>query len=132
MVNNNSTQDNKYDMPGEGNIDQNWIDLIAKNWGRYCSSCGAQKDLSKLKIFKKIGPATQIISECESCGLKTLITAIPNLGMQISQLRTDIGDPQELEAFTSPITSSDYLDFYNESKKVKNMGDLLNLINKKK
>jgi hypothetical protein len=114
----------------EGDLDQNWIDLITKNWGRYCSSCGTEKDLSKLKVFRKVGPATQIISECESCGLKTLITAIPNIGMQISQLRSDIADPQELERLTSPITSNDYLNFYNATKDVKNTNELINIIKK--
>src|SRR6476469_2297742 len=124
MEDNNAKQE-RFETPQDNFVDQNWVDLITKNWGKYCSSCGAEKDLSKLKIFKKVGPATQILSECESCGLKTLITAVPNLGMQISQLRTDIGDPQELENLATPVTSNDYLDFYNESKKIKNIHDLI-------
>ena len=110
-------------------IDKNLLDLIAKNWGSYCPSCGAQKDLDKLKIIRKMGSATQILSECEQCGMKTIITAFPNLGMHINQIRTDL-NTSEIERFTSPVTSEDYLDFYNKVKKVQNTNDLINMINK--
>lgn len=112
----------------DSKVNKDLMDLISKSWGNYCSSCGEKKDPSKLKVFRKIGPATQILSECEKCGLKTILTIIPNLGMQISQIRSDIS-PQEFERFQGPITSNDYLDFYNESRNVSTTNDLIKLIN---
>lgn len=111
------------------NIDKSLLDLIAKNWGSYCPSCGAKKDLANLKIVRKLGPATQILSECEKCSMKTLITAFPNLGMHINQIRTDLNS-NEFERFASPITLDDYLDFYNKIKNITSVNDLINTIDK--
>jgi hypothetical protein len=122
MANENYNEDRNEEM------DSKWMELISKSWGNYCSSCGAQKDPTKLKVFRKVGPATQVLSECESCGLKTIITVIPNVGMQINQIRTDVS-PQEFEHFNAPVTSNDYLDFYNETKNIDNASDLIKLIN---
>jgi hypothetical protein len=118
-----------YENMTNQSIDKNLVDLIAKNWGTFCSSCGAQKDLAKLRTFKKVGPATQILSECEKCGMKTLITAFPNLGMHINQIRNDLNS-EEFERFSAPITSNDYLDFYNEIKNVTHSDKLMQLLNK--
>jgi hypothetical protein len=125
LNNNNINGDN-------GALDSNWIDLIQKNWGKFCSACGAQKDLTKMKIFRKVGPVTQILSECENCGMKTLITSVPNIGMHINQIRTDMTDPNELERLTSPVTSNDYLNFYNEIKNLKSTSDLIKVLNNSK
>jgi hypothetical protein len=111
--------------------DKKLIDIISKNWGSFCSSCGVEKDLTKIKVIKKTNSLTQVISECTNCGMKTLITAFPNLGMHINQLRTDIR-ANEFEKFTTPISSNDYLYFYNEIKDIVTSKDLLNLINKGK
>ncbi len=116
-------------MSGDEPLDGKIKEMISKSWGNYCSSCGAKKDAGKLKIFKKVGPATQILSECEECGLKTLITVIPNIGMQINQIRTDIVDPQEFERFNGPVTTNDYLNFYNSTKDIRTASDLINAIN---
>lgn len=126
MASNN--YDNEHVEEMDDKMDSKWMDLISKSWGNYCSSCGAQKDPSKLKVLRKVGPATQVLSECEACGLKTIITVIPNVGMQINQIRTDV-TPQEFENFTTPVTSNDYLDFYNQTKNIMNTGDLIKLIN---
>lgn len=127
MDNQNYNNDQNTD---NGNLDSNWIDLIQKNWGKFCSSCGAQKDLSKMRIFRKVGPVTQILSECENCGMKTLITSVPNIGMHINQIRTDMTDPNELERLSTPVTSNDYLNFYNEIKNIDTMNDLINVLKK--
>lgn len=111
-------------------VDKGLVELILKNWGKYCSSCGKPKDLSKMQVFRKMGPVTQIVSECEECGMKTLITSIPNLGMHINQIRTDMTDPKELGRLTTPVTSNDYLDFYNELKNIKSTADLINSLDK--
>jgi hypothetical protein len=126
MANENYNEDTNEEM--DDKMDSKWMDLISKSWGNFCSSCGAQKDPAKLKVFRKVGPATQVLSECESCGLKTIITVIPNVGMQINQICTDVG-PQEFDQFNSPVTSNDYLDFYNETKNIINTNDLIKLIN---
>lgn len=100
---------------------------ISKNWGSYCPSCGALKDNSNLKFLKKVGPAAQFLSECQSCNLKTIITVVPNLGMQVTQLRTDITS-QEFEKFNKPLDSNDYLEFYHEIKDLKTTKELINLL----
>ena len=100
---------------------------ISKNWGNYCPSCGALKDNTNLKFLKKVGPASQFLSECDSCNLKTVITIVPNLGMQVTQLRTDISS-HEFEKFSTPITSNDYLEFYHEIKELKTTEELIKLL----
>jgi hypothetical protein len=125
--------DNNHNLEHNGEVDENmddkWMELISKSWGNFCSSCGTKKDPSKLKVFRKVGPATQVLSECESCGLKTIITVIPNVGMQINQIRTDVTSPQEFEKFNTPVTPNDYLDFYNQTKDINTINDLIKLIN---
>lgn len=130
MNDTNNNDFNNLNNDENGMLDSNWIELIQKNWGKYCSSCGAQKDLTKMKIFRKIGPVTQIISECEKCGMKTLITSVPNIGMHINQIRTDMTDPNELERLTTPVTSNDYLNFYNEIKNIHSTKELINVLDK--
>jgi hypothetical protein len=112
-------------------IDPRWIDQINKNWGNYCSSCGAVKDNSKLKFIKKLGIAHQYVSECENCGLKTMLNIIPNLGMQVTQLRNDIS-PNEFKKLSEPVTNSDYLDFYSGMKNLNNADDLIGYLSKVK
>jgi hypothetical protein len=123
---------NNNDLNEDNALDSNWVELIQKNWGKYCSSCGAEKDLTKMKVFRKVGPVTQIISECQNCGMKTLITSVPNIGMHINQIRTDMTDPAELERLTSPVTSNDYLNFYNETKNIMSTKELISMLNKSK
>lgn len=110
-------------------IDDAMKEQISKTWGNYCPSCGHLKDKSSIKLFRKSGPVYQYISECPNCGLKTIISLIPNLGMQVTQLHTDISY-QEMANFNSPITSNDYLEFYKEIKKVVSVKELLSLIHK--
>lgn len=113
----------------ENQIDPRWKDQIAKNWGNYCSSCGAFKDGASLKYLRKMGFAHQYVSECTSCGLKTVISLIPNLGMQVTQVRTDIS-PNEFDKFGTPITSNDYLEFYTKIKDLSSAEDLMRYLNK--
>lgn len=112
-------------------VDNKWKEQIAKNWGNYCSSCGALKNSDTLKLLRKIGPAMQFVSECSSCGLKTIITLMPNVGMQVTQLRTDV-TPQEFERFNKPVTSNDYLEFYRKVKDLKKVEDLIRFLHKQK
>jgi len=109
--------------------DNKWKEQIAKNWGNYCSSCGSLKEVNSLKLLRKIGVAIQFISECPSCGLKTVITLMPNVGMQVTQLRNDV-TPQEFERFNSPITSNDYLEFYRAIKDFQTTSQLIKFLNK--
>jgi hypothetical protein len=114
------------------NLDLNenkWREQIGKTWGNYCSSCGALKDMANLKFIKKLGPSMQFLSECEACGLKTVISLMPNLGMQVTQIRTDVNQ-DEFEKFNSPITSNDYLEFYQGIKKLSKAQDLIKFLNK--
>lgn len=111
-------------------IDPNLLNFVSKSWGNYCSSCGHKKPDNNLKVLKKLGPATQLISECGKCGMKTMITALPNLGMQINQIRNDL-NTKEFEVFNLPITPDDYLNFYNEIKSVSFTNDLINIISTK-
>lgn len=110
-------------------MDDKLRDQISKNWGNFCSSCGSIKDQSSIKLLRKNGPLYQYISECNSCGLKTIINLIPNLGMQVTQMRTDISY-NEISRFDKPITSHDYLEFYQQIKKVESAKDLINLLQK--
>lgn len=111
-------------------IDPNLMNFITKSWGNYCSACGHKKNEDSLKVLRKVGQATQLISECDNCGMKTMITALPNLGMQINQIRNDL-NTKEFELFTLPITADDYLNFYNEIKSIDNTSDLINKISTK-
>ena len=110
-------------------IDPTWQDQIAKNWGNYCSSCGALKKNDSLKFLRKMGIALQYVSECENCGLKTVINLVPNLGMQVTQIRTDV-TPKEFNKFTTPLTSNDYLEFYSEIKALDSADELLKYLGK--
>lgn len=117
--------------PQESNsIDPNLMSFITKSWGNFCSACGHKKGETSLKILRKIGLATQLVSECDNCGMKTMITALPNFGMQVNQIRNDL-NTKEFEIFTLPITADDYLNFYNEIKSVNRTSDLINIIKKK-
>lgn len=111
-------------------IDKNLLDLISKHWGAYCPSCGGKKDLNELKIIRKVGNVSQLLSECRGCGMKTFITAFPNLGMHISQIKSDL-DGNEFSNFNAPITNEDYLNFYSATKNLSNLNDLINHINSK-
>ena len=44
--------------------DKKLIEIISKNWGSFCSSCGVEKDLTQIKVIKKTNALTQVISEC--------------------------------------------------------------------
>lgn len=106
------------------------LDLVFKNWGSYCSSCGSKKSIDDLKLLKVQGPILQIMSECNSCGLKTMISTINTqygIGMQISQMRSDT-KASEMAKFKSKLTRQDLLDFYNELNKINNSKDLLKSI----
>ena len=119
-------------MQDNNNFDLNdarWKEQISKNWGNYCSSCGGLKDSNGLKLLRKVGPAMQFVSECTQCGLKTVITLMPNVGMQVTQLRNDVS-PQEFENFDTPITSNDYLEFYRAIKDLEKAGDLIKFLHK--
>lgn len=118
----------RYDDDRNDEMDEKMMEMVSKSWGNFCSSCGAKKDPTKLKVLRKLGPATQVLSECEDCGLKTIITLIPNVGMQVHQVRTDVS-PNEFDEFNTPVTSNDYLDFYNKTKNINNANDLIRLIN---
>lgn len=109
------------------NLEKSLKEQIMKNWGTFCPSCGAQKDESTLTFLRQMGIASQFVSECKTCGAKTVITVVPNLGMQVAQVRTDISS-NEFEKFSSPITSNDYLEFYRDSKYLKTTQDLLNYL----
>lgn len=111
--------------------DKNLINFVSKSWGSFCSSCGSKKDEASLKVLRKVGPATQLISECTSCGMKTMITALPNLGMQINQIRSDLNS-KEIENFILPVTPDDYLNFYNRVKSVDSANDLIKIIKEAK
>lgn len=104
-------------------------DLIAKSWGNYCSSCGAHKGSDSLRLLRRIGPAVQFISECPLCGVKTVITLVPNMGMQITQLRNDIS-ANEFDKFDSPLTSNDFLEFYKATKDIQTTDQLMKFLNK--
>ncbi len=110
-------------------LDPKWKEQIAKNWGNYCSSCGSFKDTTSLKFLRKFGMSYQYISECTQCGLKTIITLIPNIGMQVTQIRTDVS-PSEFDKFISPLTSNDYLEFYSRIKDLNSTSDLIKYLNK--
>ena len=112
------------------NLEKNLKEQIMKNWGSFCPSCGAQKDESTLTFLRKLGIASQFVSECHACGAKTVITVVPNLGMQVAQVRTDINS-KEFEKFSTPITSNDYLEFYRNSKYLKTTEDLMNYLSDK-
>lgn len=124
----NTADHNNLINPNEGSnpTDENIKDQIMKTWGSYCSACGAMKDKSSLKLIGRNGPAFQYVSECHNCGLKTVLTFVPNLGMQVSQLRTDVS-VQEMRLFNKPLTSYDFLEFYARMKKVNTINDLSNL-----
>jgi hypothetical protein len=106
------------------NIVKDLKEQILKNWGNFCPSCGALKDESTLKFLRSMGIASQFVSECPKCKSKTILTVVPNIGMQIAQIRTDINS-NEFEKFSSPITSNDYLEFYRNSNYLKNTNDLI-------
>lgn len=113
------------DQNQNNQLDPRWQEQISKNWGNYCSSCGSLKNADSLKFMRRMGPAYQYVSECHSCGLKTVINLVPNLGMQVTQVRTDI-KPSEFDEFIQPLNSNDYLEFYAKIKSLDSAEDLLN------
>lgn len=113
-------------------MEKELMDLIFKNWGAYCSSCGAKKTRENLKVYKRMGSVVQILSECSNCGMKMLISALPTqmgIAMQISQMRSDAND-NEMVTLTTPVTSNDYLEFYNKIKKISSSSGLIEIIDK--
>jgi hypothetical protein len=129
-MSNNKFDYNDHTTPNQwqDSENENIKNEIMKTWGRYCPACGSQKDKSSLKLIGKSGPAYQYISECHVCGLKTILNLVPNLGMQVTQLRTDVS-VQEMNLFNQPLTSLDFLEFYARIKKVVTTKDLRSLFN---
>lgn len=118
------------DYQNSNNQDDNYNSIrkyVLNNSGSYCPICGFKKRLEDLKLIKVTNNLYNFISTCPNCGLKNLITFTPNLGFQMTQLKADISI-EEFGNFTSPVSSDDYLSFYNKMKKVKTVQDLLSLI----
>lgn len=108
--------------------DQNLIkEYVLKISGSFCPMCGFKKRPEDLKLLKVVDNVYNFISSCNTCGLKNLILFTPNLGFQMTHLRTDIS-VDEFYNFKTPVSNEDYLWFYNKMKNVKTAEDLLSLI----
>lgn len=99
------------------------IDQIRKNWGNYCSSCGAKKDDNSFKVVDIQANVVKIISECPVCKQKTMINAVSNIGMQVSQIVTDL-TIEEMNKFNQPLSKDGFLEFYAQLKNIDKAKDL--------
>ncbi|MCX8035152.1 MAG: hypothetical protein N3A71_02620 [Candidatus Dojkabacteria bacterium] len=99
------------------------IEQIKKNWGTYCSACGAKKTDDSFKVVDLQANVIKLISECPVCKQKTMINAVSNVGMQVSQIVTDL-TMEEMNKFNRPLSNDDFLEFYSQIKNIEKAKDL--------